>query len=75
MTSTEPWSTRALDAFMNYGPALPLTLCMDSQNRTIRLFGLLWFAVWCLPAMAVCAVPILFLLIADIVMHVYRGDV
>jgi hypothetical protein len=70
---SENWASRAARALFDYGPLLPLTLCSGHPNRAVRVIGLFWHFVWCIPAMAAVCVPFLALLVADLLINTWRG--
>lgn len=65
---------KALDRLMEYGPYLPLSLTENNKNKIIRLVGLLVFFVWFMPLMAICAIPMLVLMWAEMFQDVWKGD-
>lgn len=71
----ERWTTRYMDRMMLYGPCLPLELThRKGRPRWARMLGLLWFAVWVIPAALLCTIPLLFLLFSDIVLVSWYGE-
>ena len=65
---------RAMDAILDFGVFLPLTLTQDSKSAAVRLGGLACFCVWCLPVFALFMLPMLFLIFVNIVGDVARGE-
>ena len=65
---------RWLDALADFGPWLPMTLTQGHPSALVRLLGLLWFFVWCVPVFALCLLPMLALILATIITDTIRGE-
>ena len=67
------WPQKALDGLFCWGLFLPMTMTHDHKSRSVRLMGLLWFAVWILPALAVSMMPFVLLIFAEAIVMAWRG--
>ena len=56
-----------------YGVCAPLELTRSARSPWLRVVGLLAFMVWCLPALALLAVPLLVCIFGSIFEEVWNG--
>ena len=70
---TDLWPARFVDFLFEKVVCLPLTLTVDRGERWIRLLGLLWFAIWCVPLMVLCGIPLLIGMLANMVAETWTG--
>lgn len=69
----EGFCERTTDRLMLYGPLLPVELTADSDKRWVRIFGLLWYVIWVIPAMVIVGIPVLLLLLGSIFKEAWKG--
>jgi hypothetical protein len=70
---SNPFNT-AIDALMEYGPCLPLTLTQKHSSAVVRVIGVFAFFVWALPAFAVVAIPILVAFFGCVFVDAINGE-
>jgi hypothetical protein len=70
----ERWSARGVDALIDYGLLLPMTLASRSRLRSIRVFGLIVQLMWTLPAMILFVPPAVLLAAVDMALDFIDGD-
>jgi hypothetical protein len=64
----------AINGLMNYGPFLFWTVTRDSKSRIVRIVGFVLGMVWCMPALFICALPLIVLVFANEFAHAWRGN-
>lgn len=64
---------RALECVMSYGPQLPLRFMAPPYSRLVRMLALVWFALWLVPSVFVCLLPMIALMVGDIIESTWNG--
>lgn len=68
------WSEQIMDATIEYGVCLPLTLTAGSKSRCVRLLGLALYVPWFVPA-GVLSLPVMIIaLLAIMVESTWKGE-
>ena len=63
----------ALDWIIDWGVALPLTLCDNSPSRVVRMLGVCWLFLWFLP-IAMILLPFMILaMVGELIEETWRG--
>lgn len=65
---------RMADVLMAFGPFLCANMSQSSKTPVGRVTWLALHFFWAIPSMALCLVPMLILIGADIVIETWRGD-
>ena len=70
----ETRSERAFCWWMDHTVMLPMIVTVDSPHRAVRIFGVVWFLLWFVPAgafFALTALPFGFVMLFE---SAWRGD-
>lgn len=70
----ETWAENAADWLAEYVWFWPLTLMTHMKSAPVRLLCFAAYMVWVLPGTLIAGLPLLFLMFADMIIHVTRGD-